>query len=51
MKKVLQYHSNQKLKSNNVLMQFAGILASTKPDKMMLIIKNDRRNKTEKIKL
>ena len=49
--KALQYYANQKLKSNNALMQFAGILSSAESDNMLLIIKNDRRNKKIKAKL
>lgn len=49
--KALQYYANQQLKLNNTLMRFAGIFSEKESDEMLSIIKDDRRNKTIKVKL
>lgn len=49
--KALQYFAKQQLKLNNTLMRFAGILSEKESNEMMSVIKNDRRNKTIKVKL
>ena len=49
--KALQFYADQKLKYDNPLMQYAGMLSDHESDEMLVAIKRDRKNKTIKIKL
>lgn len=41
----LEYYAKMKLKTKNPLMRYAGILSDGTADKMLVIIKKDRKNK------
>lgn len=49
--KALQFYADQKLKFDNPLMQYAGILSEKESDDMLVAIKSDRKNKKIKTKL
>ena len=49
--KALQFYADQKLKCDNPLMQYAGMLSDKESDDMLIVIQSDRKNKTLKTKL